>query len=462
MKTFLSAIFFGIAANAIAADFRVTDFGAANDGVTLATRGIQAAIDAAAAAGGGTVIVPKGIFLSGSIFVKSNVRFVVSEGAEIRGVQDDKEYPEMKTRIAGIEMVWPAALINVCNATNVVVEGKGSIDGQGSFWWKKFWGEDGKGGMMKDYVARGLRWAVDYDCKRVRLVQVYESSGVALRGLTLKRPGFWTVHICYSRDVTADGLTIRANIGGKGPSSDGIDIDSSRDVLVQNCDIDCNDDTLCLKAGRDADGLRVNRPTENVVLRDCVIRGGQGLFTIGSETSGGIRHVEAYRLKAVADTGDGIRFKSARTRGGVIEDINIHDIEMDGVSRPIVATLNWYPKYSYAKIPDGMTNVPEHWKTLAKPVPPEKALPHFRDIRIANVHAKNAKKAFEVEGYAEAPVQNVALENVDIEAAEPGRIRFADGWTAKDVRVVARDGKKVRLENCENMKLPESVFAAGK
>src|SRR5581483_10549161 len=119
-------------------------------------------------------------------------------------------------------------------------------------------------------------------------------------GLTLHRSGFWTVHICYSDGVTVDGVTINNNIGGKGPSTDGIDIDSSRHVLVEHADITVNDDALCLKAGRDSDGLRVNRPTEDVVLRDSTVRAGAAGFTIGSETSGGFRNVDVYRLTVLA------------------------------------------------------------------------------------------------------------------------------------------------------------------
>ena len=120
----------------------------------------------------------------------------------------------------------------------------------------------------------------------------------------LKEPGFWTVHLCFSDNVVVDGLTIRANRGQEGgPSTDGIDIDSSTNVLVQNCDIDCHDDNFCLKAGRDADGLRVNKPTENVIIRDCIARKGYGLITCGSETSGGIRNVKVYNLKAYRNTG---------------------------------------------------------------------------------------------------------------------------------------------------------------
>ena len=133
----------------------------------------------------------------------------------------------MPSRIAGIEMSWPAALINVYEQSNVKITGKGTVDGDGKLWWDKYWKM-----RREEYEPKGLRWAVDYDCQRPRLIQVYKSTNVDLSGLTLKRPGFWTVHICYSRKVNIDGITIRNNGEARGPSTDGIDIDSSSDVLV--------------------------------------------------------------------------------------------------------------------------------------------------------------------------------------------------------------------------------------
>ena len=211
-------------------------------------------------------------------------------------------------------MKWPAALINVIDQSNVAVTGQGKVDAQGKFCWDKYWA------MRKDYEAKGLRWIVDYDAKRVRTFLVQSSSDVSLKGLTFSNAGFWTVQLLYSTYVTVDGITVRNNEDGHGPSTDGVDVDSSSWVLIENCDIDCNDDDFCLKAGRDWDGLRVNRPTEYVVIRKCIARKGGGLLTLGSETSGGIRHVLATDLVAKG-TGNGFHIKSATTRGGVVEDI---------------------------------------------------------------------------------------------------------------------------------------------
>ena len=270
--------------------FLAADYGAIGDGKTINTKAIQETIDAAAAAGGGKVIFDAGTYVSGALFLKSNVNLHLDKDVIIQAVQDDQHFPDRWTRVAGIEMDWPAALINVYEEDNVLISGEGTIDGNGKFWWDKFWGDPPRsGGMWVDYTERGIRWAVDYDCKRVRPVVIYKSKNVKLQEFTVLRAGFWTISLTFSEGIYVDGVTIRNNIGGFGPSSDGINTDSSKDILVENCDIDCNDDNLCIKAGRDYDGLRVNRPAENIVYRNCITRAGHGLFTIGSETSGGMR-----------------------------------------------------------------------------------------------------------------------------------------------------------------------------
>src|SRR5436190_20989665 len=256
---------------------RIVEVKATGDGVTNATKAIQQAIDDCAKGNGGTVSFKPGQYVTGAIFLKSNVYLRVSEGVTLLGSQDDADYPSIPTRVAGIEMKWPAALINVNDAKNVKISGRGTIDGRGEKWWTKYWA------LRMQYEPRGLRWASDYDAERVRLMVIWKSSDVAVENLSLKRSGFWTVQVVYSDHVTVDGVKITDN---KGPSTDGVDIDSSSYVLVQNCDIDNNDDDICLKAGRDSDGLRVNRPTEYVFIRNNITRRGGGVVAFGSETSG--------------------------------------------------------------------------------------------------------------------------------------------------------------------------------
>jgi polygalacturonase len=438
-------------AAASAAEFRAGNYGAKGDGKTVDTAAIQRTLDAAAKAKDGTIVFQPGVYLTGALFLKSGTHLRLDEGVEIRGVQDLSAYPVMQSRIAGIEMKWPAALINVYEQSNVKISGKGVIDGDGKVWWDKYWKM-----RREEYEPKGLRWAVDYDCQRPRLIQIYRSSNVELQGLLLKRPGFWTVHICYSQKVTVSGTIIRNNTDGPGPSTDGIDVDSSSDVLVENCDIDCNDDAICLKAGRDADGLRVNRPAEKIVIRDNTVRGGAAGITIGSETSGGIRDVEAYRIHVFRPVPAGILFKSANTRGGVIENIVIHDIDMQGVATPVSITLNWNPSYSYAKLPEGAKDVPDYWRVLTEAVPPAKGLPHFRNVRISGLQATGAQRAFAVSSYPDAPLLDFEFKNVEIEAKTAGSIQNAENWSFTGTRIKTADGSLVTLKDCRGVTgLPE-------
>lgn len=421
--------------------FTAAKYGAVGDGKTLNTQALQKAIDAAAKKGG-TVTLAPGQYLTGSLFLKKGVTLRLDKGVTLLGSQDLKDYPEIMTRVAGIEMKWPAALLNINDQDNVAIVGEGTVDGQGKVFWDKYWA------MRKEYDAKGLRWIVDYDAQRPRLLVMANSSNVTVKGVTLQRSGFWTVHVLYSKNVTVDGITVRNNLGGHGPSTDGIDIDSSSYVLVQNSDIDCNDDNFCLKAGRDADGLRVNRPAEYIVIQNCVAGAGDGLFTCGSETSGGIRHVIARNLKAKG-TKVGIRIKSALNRGGTVEDIRVDNIEMDGVGTAILLTMNWNPAYSYSTLPEGYTEatLPAHWKAMLTKVDPEKGMPHFRDVIISNVKVQNARTAISAEGQPNSLLEDMTLDNVTMTAETAGGLAYAKDWKIKNVNIKAKDDEPIAVQN---------------
>jgi polygalacturonase len=254
--------------------------------------------------------------------------------------------------------------------------------------------------------------------------------------LTFKNAGFWTVQLLYSTRLTVDGITIKNNEDGSGPSTDGIDVDSSSWVLIENCDIDCNDDNFCLKAGRDWDGLRVNRPTEYVVIRKCIARRGAGLVTLGSETSGSIRHIYCTDLFA-KHTDNGLRIKSATTRGGTIEDVYFVNSTLDSIRTAYQFNLNWYPAYSYSELPAGYTydSVPQHWKALLQKVTPaEKGIPHARNFYIDNVKITNAQKAFEVNGLQQSQISNFKFSNSSITANILGTMEFTEGWIFNNMK----------------------------
>lgn len=433
----------------------VNDFGAVSDGRTLNTEAIQKTIDACAEKGGGTVTFKPGTYLTGSVFIKENIQFIVPKDVVIKGSENIKDYKEIDTRVAGIEMRWPAALINVDNQNNVVVDGEGIIDGQGKVFWDQYWDL-----RKNDYEPRGLRWIVDYDAKRPRTILVSNSKNVVVSNLNIQRAGFWTVQVLYSEYITVDGLTIRNNIGGHGPSTDGIDIDSSKWVLVQNCDIDCNDDNFCLKAGRDWDGQRVNKPTEYVVIKDCIARKGAGLVTLGSETAGSIRHVYVSNIKGIG-TKNGLNMKSATNRGGTVEDIYLENIKMDNVRTFMQVGMNWNPAYSYSELPKefNVDSIPEHWKKMLHKVEPaSKGIPTFRNITINNVAIEGAEIAINVNGLENSVIENVTLSNVSIKSETAGQASYTSNWKLNNVKIITKDGSKVSLEHTSGVDFPESVY----
>lgn len=430
-------------------EFKVT---VVADSTVLQTKAIQQTIDNCAAKGGGVVVFPAGKYLTGSIFLKKGVNFRVDKGVELKGSQDIKDYPEIDTRIAGIEMKWPAALINIIDQQQVMISGGGLINAQGKVFWDYYWN------LRKEYDPKGLRWIVDYDAKRPRTLLVQNAADISIKNITLQQAGFWTVQFLYSKNVTVDGITIRNNVGGHGPSTDGIDVDSSSWILVQNCDIDCNDDDFCLKAGRDWDGLRVNKPTEYVVIRDCIARKGAGLLTLGSETSGGIKHVLATNLVGNG-TSNGLNLKSATTRGGTLEDIHFENIKMNGVGTAIQITMNWNPSYSYSKLPEGYTEatLPPHWKKmLTKVEPASKGIPHFKDVYVENVQVTDAKKAINAIGLPESELINFNFKNVSIKAASAGDIELAQGWKFDQVSIETKDNSTLNVKNSAEMKLTQT------
>lgn len=426
--------------------YNANQYGAVSDTLTLSTKAIQAAIDDCSGRGGGIVTLKPGNYLTGSLFLKKGVNFRLDKGVVLLGSPSLKDYPIIDTRVAGIEMKWPAALINVIDQENVSITGQGLIDAQGKPFWDSYWS------MRTDYTPKGLRWIVDYDCKRPRCVLVQNSKNITVSEVTIQRSGFWTVQVLYSTYITVNKVIIRNNVGGHGPSTDGIDIDSSSKILVENCDIDCNDDNFCLKAGRDADGLRVNRPCEYVVIRNCVAGAGGGLITCGSETSGGIRNIWVDNLSAKG-TSVGFRVKSALNRGGIVENIYINNVSMTNVAVPIEVTTNWNPSYSYSELPTGFNydTIPEHWKKMLEKVPAQKGIPIFREIYVNNLSATGARRAVSVSGMPESIVDGFYLSNVAIDARSAGSINYSKGWRFKNVVITSPDSLKVT--NCTDMQL---------
>lgn len=404
-------------------------FGAVSDGKTPATKAIQKAIEQAAKRQA-QVVLEKGVYLSGSLFLKSNMEFVIMKDAQLRGITDESCYPLKKSRVAGIEMEWPAGLLNCFEQENVIISGEGTINGQGKYWWDKYWN------MRREYEKKDLRWSVDYDCFRPRNLIVHDSNKITLKDFRCIQSGFWNVHICYSFDVSVEHIRIEDNAG---PSTDGIDIDSCENVFIKNCSIECNDDNICIKSGRDWDGLRVKKPCKNVFIEDCKIGMGAGI-TLGSETSGGIYNISIKNI-FFENSMNGFRIKSAKTRGGIVEKILVENLRMKNVQHPFSFLLNWNPSYSYCTIPeDYQDQYPGYWDILSKNVDEKDGMPIVRNITINNVvakseHIKAENTAFEIEGFCKQPLEQITFNNVSIEASEYGFIKHVTDLVMNQVQV---------------------------
>lgn len=372
----------------------------------LSTSAIQQAINSAQQ--NDVIVIPQGRFLTGALFLKSGVSLRLDAGAQLVGSQDLADYPLINTRVAGIDMRWPAGIINIIDCENVSITGTGTIDGQGVFWWRRFWGDDERSGMVGDYSARGLRWVVDYDCQRPRNILVFESQSILLRDFTSRESGFWNMHLCYSRHITVEGVKISNSAG---PSTDGIDIDSCEQVRVERCIVSCNDDNICIKSGRGREAAQKARTARDIVIRGCTLNKGSGI-TLGSETSGGIERV-----------------------------------------LPVLIQLNWFPQYSYGDR-GNLSDKPEHWRKLAEGVEGEAGLTAVSGLTIKNMSAhrsdnKYFSRAFFIEGYPERPVTGLTLDGILIDASEFGKISGVDGLRFKDVQVTAVENTQDRNDSYE-------------
>jgi oligogalacturonide lyase len=394
--------------------FVIGDHGAVGDGRALSTKSIQAAIDRCSAEGGGAVVVPKGTFLTGAIFLKQGVNLRIEKDGVLKGSQNTNDYPWIETRIAGLEMKWPAALVNADGMNGFELSGEGTIDGSGERWWREYWDARSReqGGTDPHFKV-----------PRPRLVHIIRSRNVVVRDLSFTNPAFWNLQVTYCDGVELRDLKIRAHGEPvKAASSDGIDIDSTRNVLIKGCDIECDDDAICLKSGRDADGLRVNRPTENVVIRNCRVGQAAGLVVFGSETSGGIRNVRIYDCKAGDGCGEVVRFKTRMGRGGVVEDVLYENIEADGARMVFNFNMEAF----------STTWLPEEFRT---PVPADKGTPIFRNIRVRNLRATNCGSAGRLVGLVDSPLRDLTLENVSIETKSGFTVRNARGLHFENVKV---------------------------
>ncbi len=417
-------------------------------GDTLVTEQLQELIDEVSKAKG-TLIIEKGIYLVSSLFLKSNMHLILEKDAMLLATTDESKYPILPTRVAGVEMPWYVGVLNCIQVENVSISGEGIINGSGPYWWNKYWGFDMQGGMRKEYDQLNLRWACDYDCMRIRNLLISESKNVTVSEITSYQSGFWNVHILYSNKICINKMNIVSN-DLNSPSTDGIDIDSSYDVEVKNCILECNDDSICIKSGRDYDGLRVNKACHDIHIHHCEIKRGFGI-TIGSEVSGGVYNICINNIK-YKGTDCGFRIKSSPFRKGYIKDVKYYNIEMEDVKYAFHMCLNWNPAYCLCEIPK---NYPgegkKHWEVLTKKV--EESIPNtcVKNIEFLNIRVKKLvsssllTRAFHIEGFKDVPIQNLLFKDIEIECSEYGKISYVKNITFENLKITCSD--KNHIEN---------------
>lgn len=320
---FLSVLLLAAACHAAEQRFPITSYGAVPDGRTLNTAAIQKAIDAAAE-NGGSVVIPRGVFLSGSIFLKPRVSLHLEKDAVLLGSNRIEDYPKRRTRIEGHFPEWRTALVNAAEMEGVRIGGEGRIDGNGILFWAQFWQR------RKENPK-----CTNLEVERPRLMFIDRCRDVRISGLEFRDSGFWNLHLYKCSDVVVEGLDIKAPTSGHilGPSTDGIDVDSSRDVVIRKCRISVNDDNIALKgtkgplADKDAD----SPPVENILVEDCEIGDGNGLITCGSEATL-IRNVTARRCR-ITGNATLLTLKLRPDTPQIYQNILMEDITLSGTGR---------------------------------------------------------------------------------------------------------------------------------
>jgi polygalacturonase len=399
----------------------VTDYGAVADGTTVNTKAIQAAIDKCAQSGGGVLVVPKGTFLSGAIFLKQGVNLLVEKDGVLKGTTNIDDYPQIQTRWEGTEEMWTSAFVNAEGVTDLEITGEGTIDGSGEDWLKNS-PMRGRGAAPGANGAAPVAGGAPRPPRRgrPRLIGIQNSKRVKITNLNLHNQAVWCLFILYSEDVLADNLKITAehNI----PSSDGIDIDSSKKVHVNNVYIDVNDDCISIKSGKDADGLRVNRPAEDILIENSHFAYGHGGVAMGSETSGGIRNVEV--RNCVADSGNWapIRFKTQPSRSGVVENITYRDMKLHETRQAFEFNLEW---------------------RMVPPIaPPAKVLPVVKNVNIINVSG-DVTNVGVIHGLADSPIRDIHFVNCDITAQKGFRIEHARNVDMSGLHITVKEGEPI-------------------
>jgi polygalacturonase len=403
--------------------FNVIDYGAKRDASASSTAAFRAAIQACAKAGGGTVFIPAGQYVSGAIELVSHMTLHIDAGARIRFSANREEYPLVQSRFEGVETRAPAAMIGGHNLQDVAITGRGTITADNSEWRKLVADPSYRAGwtsllaLLENHspVPEAVRHAGEMSL-RADFIRPVESKNVLIEGIHIVGSPMWVLHMLYCENVVIRNVVVESFPGA---NTDGVDIDSCRHVRISDSYFDTGDDSICLKSGKDADGLRVNRPTEDIAITNCTIHRGHGAVVLGSETSGGIRNVVASNIVAQG-TDRGIRIKSTRGRGGLLENIRFENWIIEDTPNAAIEVTNYY------------TRAPEEAVSARTPV--------FRNIAISGVTINRCKTAVSIEGLPEMPIEGLRLSDIVANAKEGLRAFNTKGLELHNVRVNADSG----------------------
>ena len=442
----------------------IVKFGAVPDGNTLNTSSINTAIQTLSKKGGGVVLVPPGLWLTGPVELKSNINLYLQSGSTLLFTKDLSQYPLVKGNWEGMPQMRNQSPIYATNAVNIAITGKGIIDGNGDAWrmvkkdklnetqWKRLVSSGGilsddkktwypsekslKGSKLQNPgVISAEKDAAFYesikDFLRPNLLLLTTCKNILLDGITFQNSPAWCLH-----PLMCEQLSVR-NISVKNPwyaqNGDGIDVESCKNVLIENSVFDVGDDALCMKSGRDEEGRKRGMPTENVIIRNNTVYAAHGGFVIGSEMSGGVKNMWVYNCTFIG-TDIGLRFKTTRGRGGVVENIYVHDIYM----KDIVGEAILFDMYYMAKDPIPLAGEKRELpKVEFKTV--DESTPVFRNFQISRVYCNGADKAIFVRGLPEMHVKNILLEDMVLTADKGFDIQEASGITFRNIRVNSKE-----------------------
>lgn len=463
----------------------ITECGGVGDGVTLNTTAFAKAIELLSTKGGGTLNVPYGVWYTGPIVFKSNIQLHLEKGALILFTRDFNAYPLIKTSFEGLETRRCQSPISGKNLTNIAITGKGTINGSGDAWrplkrgkvTESYWKSVVKsGGVLKtnDYwfpSEKSLKgekiseqnmnasgpelteaeWDSVKDFMRPVMVSFTECKNVLLEGVLFENSPSWNIHPLMCENIIIDNVFIRNPAYAQ--NGDGLDLESCKNAIVVNSTLDVGDDAICLKSGKDAEGRKRRRPTENVIVDNCKVFKGHGGFVVGSEMSGGVRNISVSNCQFMG-TDVGLRFKSVRGRGGVVENIYISNISMfDIVNDSFLFDLFYGGKSASEVLEDGQNLI----STLAIPAVSDET-PVFRNIYVNGIVSRNARRAMFFNGLPEMNIQNIHIENSKISAQYGAELVESDGVIFRNVEIIPQNGPALILNNVKNFKATDLKY----